>query len=307
MRNVITHIGKSLEKEHTVVYAAYGDIAELPGLARRSDAVLICARATTKVFLLCKLLELFTPRLFFLLVQKPETGFMRLNTLSPVKCSYLAISAGDTAGLKLYKNRAYDIGVGIDQHKFRPLPPRVRSLLKEKYGFNETQPVVLHVGHCSAGRGLEDFALLDGACYQRVVVASGLFEDKETIQKLLGAGVRVISAYLPEIQELYQLADVYLFTTKTTEYVISVPLSVMEALSCGTPVVAFRALSSLSLIKTNTDKAIRLMERASEIQEAVTAAALLKSDASFLLEAQSWDETADQVLKVFQEHALCAR
>ena len=47
----------------------------------------------------------------------------------------------------------------------------------------------------------------------------------------------LIDSYLQSIQEIYQLADVYLFPVMDIENCIDVPLSVLEAASCNLPIV----------------------------------------------------------------------
>ena len=81
---------------------------------------------------------------------------------------------------------------------------------------------------------MEDFAKIHTA--QRMVVASGMFEDENVIRILNEARVKIHKGYLENVEEVYQMADAYLFPTRSAEFVISIPLSVMEALSCGVPV-----------------------------------------------------------------------
>lgn len=47
----------------------------------------------------------------------------------------------------------------------------------------------------------------------------------------------IIDSYLQSIQEIYQLADVYLFPVMDIKNCIDVPLSVLEAASCNLPIV----------------------------------------------------------------------
>lgn len=301
MRNVITHFSKSFEKEHEVAYAPLRDIGAILSLAKSSDAVIVCARANVKIYFLFQLLKFRVENLFVLLVQKPENWFIKLNNVIPLKCNYLTIYKKDMENLKLCKKgNVYEVSVGIDRQKFRALTPYERTCLKEKYGFDAVRPVVLHVGHCSSGRGLEDFCMIDQEYYQSVIVASGLFEDKGVVEKLQKADVRLLTGFLPNVEELYQLADVYLFPTKTAEFVISIPLSVMEALSCGTPVVAYSQLSSLSYIKTNSEKALNIIQNNSEIAKAVEDAVLYKSEVTLLFDSKNWDESAQEILNILK-------
>ncbi|EGW38471.1 glycosyltransferase [Desulfosporosinus sp. OT] len=301
MRNVITHLSRSFEKKHEVVYFALRDIGAILSIAKSTDAVIVCARANLKVFLLCQLLRLHVNKLFVLLVQEPEYGFVLLNNVYPLRCNYFTIYKNDMRKLRLPKEgKVFEVSVGIDSQKFRARPPHERSHLKEKYGFDTLRPVVLHVGHCSYGRGLEDFCQINQEHYQCVIVASGLFENKEVIEKLQKANIRLLTGYLPNVEELFQLADVYLFPTKTTEFVISIPLSVMEALSCGTPVVAYKQLSSLSYIKTTNPKALTIIDSMIDLTKAIENAAYYKSQTTLLSNSKSWDESSEKILEILK-------
>ena len=59
--------------------------------------------------------------------------------------------------------------------------------------FDPSKPLVIHVGHCSKGRGLEDFAKIHTA--QRMVVASGMFEDENVVRVLNDAKVKIHKGY----------------------------------------------------------------------------------------------------------------
>jgi len=64
-------------------------------------------------------------------------------------------------------------------------------------------------------------------------------QDEALRQKLLASPqVTLIDTYLPKIEEIYQLADVYLFPVTAELSCIDVPLSALEAAACGVPVVA---------------------------------------------------------------------
>lgn len=173
------------------------------------------------------------------MVQKPDSDFMARNNKHPLKCSYLSITEGDMKDVKVVSGCKKKLfSVGIKAEKFAPVSAEQRKMLKQKYGFDPSKPLVIHVGHCSKGRGLEDFAKIHTA--QRMVVASGMFEDENVVRILNEAKVKIHKGYLENVEEVYQMADAYLFPTRSAEFVISIPLSVMEALSCGVPVIGYQ-------------------------------------------------------------------
>ncbi|NVJ64183.1 MAG: glycosyltransferase family 4 protein [Flavobacteriaceae bacterium] len=104
-------------------------------------------------------------------------------------------------------------------------------------------PIAVHVGHLRATRGLdrliETKALL-GNQIEIVVVASPYFEpDPDVQERLERAGVWVERGFIPAIADVYRSADLYLFPAPPeAEGAIELPLSVIEAIACGLPIVS---------------------------------------------------------------------
>lgn len=129
---------------------------------------------------------------------------------------------------------------GVDIHKYAPVPAETARKLKTAYGFDPDRPVVLHVGHMKEGRNVRQLMKLD-KCYQIVLVISSLSKERQDSAlraELEQCGnIRIIDTYLPNIEELYQLSDVYFFPVMQRGHCIDVPLSCMEAAACNKPVV----------------------------------------------------------------------
>lgn len=305
MRNIITHLASSMEQlQHHVEYSRLRTVPTTLAKSIKADAILVCSRATCMSYFLIMLLKLvYTNKpIFFLVVQPPRNGFIKLCRMRELKCHYLCINIDDMLDISTAGGSKIDeIKVGIDTTKFRPVSMAERASIKYRWGFDLSRPIVLHVGHRSKGRGLEKICTLDEQKYQRVVVASGLFEDEETVRMLERSQVRNIVGYIDSIEELYQIADVYIFPTVDKDYVISIPLSVMEALACGTPVVAFRQFDPTRRIAaTNKKKAITLIESESQLNRAVNDALSTKECVSLLKTDLSWNEVALSVLAIME-------
>lgn len=129
---------------------------------------------------------------------------------------------------------------GVDTEKFTPVTPKKARELKIKYGFDPDKPLVLHVGHMKSGRNIAELMKIDPK-YQLLLVVSTLSKERqnqELKEKLLErSNIRIVDAYVPEIQEIYQMCDVYFFPVKQLGYCIDTPLSCLEAASCNKPVV----------------------------------------------------------------------
>ena len=231
-------------------------------------------------------------------MQKPDRQFSMLNASHPLACSYLSLTEGDLVDVSVLPGQEKRLfHVGIKKEKFVSVSLDKKKALRAKYGLESNKPLVIHVGHCSAGRGLEDFLYVNDV--QKLVVASGMFESQEVVSALENDGVRIIRGYLENVEEIYQMADVYLFPTKSTEFVISIPLSVMEALSCGIPVIGYESFRNLQEIKGKKD-AINLVNDPSEISDLVKRLLNNPSSKSLLSDSYTWDEVATQVMGILQ-------
>lgn len=295
MRNVATHIARAFETDHKVYYSGLKDIGSIIRNSRCCDITMIFARANKLVYWLTWLVTFFSKNVWIICVQKPDADFTALTKKHPLKVNYLTLVGKDLDRIIFrqgFGKKVFEAGIKAD--KFCPIDEERQKKLKQKYGMDPEKPLVIHVGHCSAGRGLEDFAAITDA--QRMVVASGMFESSDTVTCLKRAGVKIHTGYLEHVEEIYQMADVYLFPTHSTEYVISIPLSVMEALSCGVPVIAYKDFSNLSEIPA-ADGAITLIGDKCELNKTVCRIAKKKQNHSFLKHPKTWEAVADDVLK----------
>lgn len=181
-------------------------------------------------------------RVWALLVMKSEYGFAArlLLRLSGVQVLALSAEAADFYRTILPPERVTRLRAGVDCKRFTPVSAECKRALKEQYGFNPDRPVVLHVGHLNRGRGVGELLKLDSR-YQVVLVTSTLTasEQDAALREQLTErdNIRLITEYLPRIEEIYQLSDVYFFPTVEACRCIDIPLSCMEAAACGVPVV----------------------------------------------------------------------
>ncbi len=128
--------------------------------------------------------------------------------------------------------------LGVDTKTFRHVSAREKAALRTKYGIRQDVKVILHVGHMRSGRNVEK--LLDiRSEHQVLLVISSATKEEEALRERFEVrdNIRIIDTYVPAIQELYQLSDVYLFPVTEAENCIDMPLSVLEAAACGIPVI----------------------------------------------------------------------
>ncbi len=177
-----------------------------------------------------------------LLTQVTEISFLAKVFLSLCKAEILVVSDDTKHMLEKAVNpkRIHRVAMGVDVKKYAPATAEKSAELKVKYGILPEKTVVLHVGHLNEGRNVIQLMKLDEK-YQVVLVTSTLTkdeQDKELKNKLLSCpNIRLIDDYIPDIEEIYQLADVYFFPVTETGRCIDVPVSCLEAAACNKPVV----------------------------------------------------------------------
>lgn len=140
----------------------------------------------------------------------------------------------------IVNNKITYLKTGVDIHKYAPVSTETVRKLKTAYGFDPDRPVILHVGHMKEGRNVRQLMKLNKS-YQIVLVISSLSKERQDnalrVELEQCENIRIIDTYLPNIEELYQLSDVYFFPVMQRGHCIDVPLSCMEAASCNKPVV----------------------------------------------------------------------
>jgi glycosyltransferase involved in cell wall biosynthesis len=222
----------------------------------RPEVLIYIARssATALTFLRCRVLKAYCPGATLALIglqERRHAAWARrlIPSLRPdLVCVQSAESLAYLAGLGC---RVALLPSGVDTDTYRPVPPAHRVALRARYGLHPDLPVALHVGHLRTGRGVRALADLAarGGCQVVLVTSSSTAHEAEPglADELRRAGVIVLGEYLPQIEELYQLADCYVFPVASTDNCIGVPLSVLEALACDLPVVSrrFAALPEL--------------------------------------------------------------
>ena len=136
----------------------------------------------------------------------------------------------------------YFLPSGVDLNRFMPVDADQKIALRQRYGVNEKAFVVLHVGHIQQSRNIELISIVPQLRDVQVILVGSTStpQDEALVRQLTHLDVRVVREFMPHIEELYQLADVYLFPVVSEHAAIGVPLSVLEAMACNLPVITTR-------------------------------------------------------------------
>lgn len=127
----------------------------------------------------------------------------------------------------------------VDNKKFVPIAEKTKKrALRWKYGIIENKFVILHVGHIKKERNLLILENLQKEDTHVIVIGSTSTKIESCVyNRLKNKGVTILTKYFPQIEEMYQLSDCYVFPTKNKLNAIETPLSVLEAMSCNLPVI----------------------------------------------------------------------
>ena len=138
---------------------------------------------------------------------------------------------------------------GVNCEKFNTSGSSNKISLRKKYNISSEKYIILHVGHIKTNRNLGIFLELQKLDKVQVVII-GSSDQKVNLSlkgELIKSGITVISKYIGEINELYNLADVFIFPVLNRIQgninevdrggAIDIPLSVLEAMACNLPII----------------------------------------------------------------------
>jgi glycosyltransferase involved in cell wall biosynthesis len=208
------------------------------------DVIFYLPTASTTLwsFVRSRILKLYCPRATVAMVglQPRQHSSLAQRLIPRIAPDVVFVQSTESKGyLESLGCRAAMVASGVDTDTFRPVSPSQRAELRAKYGLTSELPIVLHAGHLNAGRGITTLADLAATrrCQPVLVASTSTEQDPVLEQELRDAGVIVFGTFQPNVEELYQLADSYLFPVRSAQSAIEAPLSVLEALACDLPVV----------------------------------------------------------------------
>ena len=192
------------------------------------------------------------------------------------------------------------IPLGVDTGTFRPPEPGEKQGLREKYGLGEGR-IALHIGHVSTRRNLKLLKNLPlEGTRLAVVTSTSTAPDPGVREWLRRESIVVLDEYIENIEEVYRLADCYVFPTWNAKGAIEIPLSVLEAMATNLPVVTTDFGGIPDLFEEGSGLFICGAE--SEFADKFESAMALESAGTRdLVSGLTWDSVADEILKIIEQ------
>lgn len=248
------------------------------------------------------LLSIFTGRKIFLLpvYRRPVSNIMKIMLeMSKAELIVLSKESYDAYSNRL-NNKVHYIKAGVDMDKFKPVDDATKRALRKKNGITTDKKVILHVGHMVEARNLRKFLNVPPEYQVVIVVSTSTRWDEALYTDLLKKdNIMIIHEYIENIEEFYQMADVYLFLVENIGCV-DVPLSVLEAASCNIPVVTTQYGELKAL---NSSDSLIFVNDTDEFDDELSKAFLCNNVTNRAnIETYDWNKAVNNICALFKEN-----
>jgi glycosyltransferase involved in cell wall biosynthesis len=261
---------------------------------------------TIKLLILLKIIQKITHSVSIISATRNElNGFFKMISFF-VKPDNVIVNSKHSEDFFL--NQKYNtqfIPNGVDTQKFHSITKEKKIELRRKYNISEDDFLVLHVGPITKGRNQR--VLLDIPGIKILLIASITNpSEKKELKKLYGSKITIWDKYLSNIEEIYQLSDLYVFPITRGLYSIEIPLSVLEAMSCNLPVISTK-FGGLEKIISEGDgfyfvnNSTELIEKVSYVRTSKEVPKTREKIKKF-----SWANVTNEITKLYEEtYQMC--
>jgi glycosyltransferase involved in cell wall biosynthesis len=273
----------------------------------RPDIIHYVPGPTIKGLLLVKLISLLTSSRTVITATQPSLPhniFFSKLVLPLLKPDIVLVQSDNSE--TFFRNINYNarfLANGVDTDRFVPFDTDKRNEIRKKYGFNESDFIVLHVGPIKRGRNqisltqLKDIKLL-------LIVSITNPSEEEAYREVLNTHAIVWKRYFPNVEEVYAMSDVYIWPAFEKFHGIEMPLSVLEAMSCNLPVITTK-YGALNRVFEEKNGGLIFVNNKEQIPEAIMVIKNrgIKIHTREKVRLFSWKNIANEVGHIYEE--LC--
>jgi glycosyltransferase involved in cell wall biosynthesis len=198
-----------------------------------------------------------------------------------------------------YKNKF--VQNGVDLERFTPLEEQKRNTLRKKFGFGEEDFIILHVGPVSYERNQRALVRFQSSTTKVLLIVSITNpSDNGAYEELTGTKISIFKDYLPNIEEIYGIADVYVWPVFNELAGVEIPLSILEAMSCNLPVITTK-YGGLNKIFQHGDGLFFINDER-EIEEIISIIKRrdIKINTRQKVGIMSWNEVAHAITEIYE-------
>jgi glycosyltransferase involved in cell wall biosynthesis len=244
---VIFSVGDAIEKDN-IVKIPFGSLpisrkiyAKIKKFHPEMIIYIPRASATLYTFFCARILKWYgnIKWIAMLVLQPNEFGPVSKRLATLIKPDLIfTVSSKTSCELASMGCQAKFIPLWVDAEKFKPVSLERKAELRYKYGLDPKSFIVLHTGHINNNRNIRLLKEIQNQEQQVLILGStSTPRNKGLCWELQTNGIKLFTNYFNNIEELYQLSDCYVFPVVSGSASISIPLSVLEAMSCNLPIV----------------------------------------------------------------------
>jgi glycosyltransferase involved in cell wall biosynthesis len=198
-----------------------------------------------------------------------------------------------------YKNKF--VQNGVDLERFIPLKEQKKNNIRKKFGFGEEDFIILHVGPVGYERNQRALVRFQSSSTKVLLIVSTTNpSDNGAYGELTGTEISILRDYFPNIEEIYGMADVYVWPVFNEVAGVEIPLSILEAMSCNLPVITTK-YGGLNRI-FQQGNGLFFINSESEIEEIISIIKRkeVKINTRQKVGIMSWKEVANAIIEIYE-------
>ncbi|MCG2829230.1 glycosyltransferase family 4 protein [Methanothermobacter sp. K4] len=253
MRKTAFYLYEHLSRENEVLILNPRDILSFKFwtdlINFRPSVVHYVSGSSLLSFVILKLVSMAVGSKSIISIMRPTFSAISLRFIKLFKPTILIAQASLTEERfrNLDFNTVFLPVVGVDMSRFNPSVRTHKIRLRRKFNLKPEVFLVLHVGSIKNGRNLKWLSNIQSIENVQVLIVGAVSQgsDKKLLRELKDVGCIIWNRYFEDIENIYALADCYVFPVVYRENIvgkseadcIDMPLSVIEAMACNLPVI----------------------------------------------------------------------